>query len=875
MNVLNEFNFNNLNSNTENGDGSGIIILGLFFVTGIVFFLIVTAVFINKKRTPAPAPAPAPGGAPGETTRSPVGVQDLAVLPPDSDGTALGMFLSLLGPLLLGVGISAALDIVINRLKSLTAGSRTLIKNQLKALRSFKAATRPKFAIRAAARSAKKLLTQKLRSLGMVARVRLGMVWAGALKRAGYTSVQISEILARRIGQEATEQIMEKIAIRLAARAARGASLGPLAAVDLAFAAVTLGLDLANVGGWGNIDRRQTSDLLKERSINETEIRNSYIAGFKDDDGVVDPSTAVGFYPLYWGPLDEMGDTLTSDGLDVFDVMVEEKMFELLFADEPDPFIVKLLTNVAKKYGVSSTDIDQLISASMITDMTQDDYSNLYDRAFDSICISNGGVLVDTGVAGRAKQCSHATETACHAMSPWVEGEGLVGTDDQDITYTEWRDRKFFNKNYTPANVPAGVAGACIIQDPTRHEMCTSEKICRVRTNSTAIDECFNNVYIRNRGICHNKEDLCRGFGVSYCADMRRRGGSGGDCPTALDGTQADLGDYASILLPGETLPSCYKSTGDNWGEFFLGSTMYRYFSSGQYISNAVAAALAAPGELAAIGEGLSEGLSTAGQAVAVQAAGAQGGVLEEALAAPPPSNAESANAAEQFFVDFGNNFADAFNIPPPPPPPPPPGDCFPGSSLVTLEDSSVIQLRDLKLGMKVLSQCPKTGRKIFSEVFMWLVRNIGINYEYIKLTTDHGEILKLSSQHYVHVNDTLLSAQEVKIGDVVYIYDGKFEPTLITGIEYVVEDDAISPVTVSGNIVVNGVLASCVTTYEDLVGSSFPTIYFTKKTPPMMVHHWVFKNTFKYTGYRGVRLLKFLHRPLYILAGLEYVVPD
>jgi hypothetical protein len=171
---------------------------------------------------------------------------------------------------------------------------------------------------------------------------------------------------------------------------------------------------------------------------------------------------------------------------------------------------------------------------------------------------------------------------------------------------------------------------------------------------------------------------------------------------------------------------------------------------------------------------------------------------------------------------------------------------------------------------MKVLSQCPKTGRKIFSEVFMWLIRRIGTKGEYIKLTTENGEILELSSQHYVHVNDTLLSAQEVKLGDVLYVYENNFKPTTVVGIERVIQEDAISPVTVVGNIVVNGVLASCVTTYEDIIGSSFSTIYLTKKMPPMMAHQWVFKNVFKYFGYKGVKFVKFLHKPLYLLAGYD-----
>ena len=868
-NALNEFNFNNLNSLTENDDGSGwFLLIGAVLI--FVVFLAVALIFINKKRAGSPGPVDSGTGAPGgHGARTPVTVtQALATVPPDDGQTSLEIFVSMLGPLLLGIGIGLAPALITAAIKRLTASSKTLIKNQLKALRSFKAATRPQFAVRAVMRSTKKLLTQKLASLGLAARVHLGMVWGKALKAAGWTSERITQTLARRIGTEAAAKVAERSAARVAARLAATIETGPLMVAELALTAVSLGLDLSNTGGWLDIDERQTSDLLQERAIVEADLKNSYIGGFKNDAGVVDPTTAVGYYPLYWGPLDEMGDTVTSDGLDLFDVMIETKMYEMLIADEPDPFIVKLLEKVAIQYGVSSTDVEQLISASMLTDMTQDDYWGLYDRAFDSICLENGGVLIDTGIAGRAKQCSHASETTCHAQSPWVEGHGIISNEDKDVTYTEWRDRDFFNQNYTPASVPAGVAGACIVQDPTRHDMCTTEQICANYT-------CYNNEYVRNRGICQNKADLCDGFGVSYCPNMRQRGGSGGDCPTALNDTQADLGDYASILLPGETLPSCYKATGDNWAEFFLGSVIYRYFNSGEFIRDMVAL----PGSLEAAASTTPMLIGAAVLALSNPTGGtpnADEEYLGEAVQSYNPSDAPPAeDSAEQFFEEFGNGMEDFGNAIEGAFTPEDSGECFPGSSLVTLEDSSVIQLRDLKLGMKVLSQCPKSGKPVFSEVFMWLVRDIGIKGPYIKLTTSHGEILKLSSQHYVHVNDTLLSAQEVKLGDVVYIHDDKFEPSIVTKIENVFEDDAISPVTVTGNIVVNGVLASCVTTYEDIIGSSLPTVYFTKKMPPMMIHHWVFKTVFKYTGYKGVKFVKFLHKPLYIMAGLENAMSD
>jgi hypothetical protein len=571
------------NSLVENDDGESLLIFLMGFILFACALVVVFMLIIKTRNGSGDGESDGTGdgtGAPADDgSRSPAVIQALATLPPDDGMTSLGIFLSLLGPLVLGIATSAVPGLVIAAIRRLTDSSKTLIKSEIKALQSFKSATRPKFSARAIARSTKKLLTQKLGSLGLAARVRLGMIWGKALTRIGYTAAEMTQVLARRLGQAAAERIAAQIAARVAARVATASTHGPLMVFELAITAISLGLDLSNTGGWSNIDGTKTSDLLQQRAILEADLKNAYIGGFKDDNGVVDPSTAVGFYPLYWGPLDEMDDTVNSDGIDFFDVMIETKMFEMLMADNPDPFIVKLLGNVARQYGVTSTDINDLFSASLLTDMTTTDYEDLYDRAFDSICIDNGGVLVDTGLAGRPKQCSHANETSCHAKSPWIEGEGIATTDAENTTYTEWRERDFFNKNYSPANVPDGATGACIVADPTFHEMCSTESICMDRAQGV---DCGKNQYIRNRGVCTNTQELCRKAGVSYCADMRQRGGSGGNCPTTLDGgRQSDLGDYASILLPGETLPGCYQNTGDQWAEFFLGSTMYRYFNSG------------------------------------------------------------------------------------------------------------------------------------------------------------------------------------------------------------------------------------------------------------------------------------------------------
>jgi hypothetical protein len=211
----------------------------------------------------------------------------------------------------------------------------------------------------------------------------------------------------------------------------------------------------------------------------------------------------------------------------------------------------------------------------MINDLSQEDYWGLYDRAFEGICIASGGVIVDPG-SGHPKQCSHASEQRCHAFSPWVDHQGPQVDPDVDYTYTEWRNKDFFEKNYQPVVLPTNATGACIIQDPIIHDMCDSEEYC---TSSG----CAYNEYIRNMGVCQNTSGVCNVSGVSTCEHMRKVGGSGDNCETGAGGSQADLGPASSILPGNSTLRSCYISTGQYWAEMLLptGSSIYRWFASG------------------------------------------------------------------------------------------------------------------------------------------------------------------------------------------------------------------------------------------------------------------------------------------------------
>jgi hypothetical protein len=207
--------------------------------------------------------------------------------------------------------------------------------------------------------------------------------------------------------------------------------------------------------------------------------------------------------------------------------------------------------------------------------------------------------------------------------------------------------------------------------------------------------------------------------------------------------------------------------------------------------------------------------------------------------------------------------------------PPSSSGGCFPSDALVECEDGVMIRMDELSTGTRIKA-VDAAGRIVFSEVFMWLIYEPKIEGGFVRLETVSGAVIRLSVHHYIHTWEgsaqdwrdcVLLSAQEVKPGLSIMVR-GAIEE--ITSASRMSDRGLISPVTLEGSIVVDGVLASCATTYEDLVKTSrFGTWYFrNKRTPPMMVHHWFMKKSYTCMGRVGMTVLDTINWPLYKLAG-------
>jgi hypothetical protein len=130
---------------------------------------------------------------------------------------------------------------------------------------------------------------------------------------------------------------------------------------------------------------------------------------------------------------------------------------------------------------------------------------------------------------------------------------------------------------------------------------------------------------------------------------------------------------------------------------------------------------------------------------------------------------------------------------------------CFPGDATVQLKDKSFKMMSDLEIGDQVLV-APDT----YSEVYMFSHRHHDVLATFVKLSTESGHVLHLTSNHYLYVNQRLTAARAVQVGDVVLTAAGA--ETRVANISTVSKRGLYNPHTLQGDVVVNGIQTSTYT---------------------------------------------------------------
>ncbi|XP_065577708.1 sonic hedgehog protein-like isoform X2 [Artemia franciscana] len=184
-------------------------------------------------------------------------------------------------------------------------------------------------------------------------------------------------------------------------------------------------------------------------------------------------------------------------------------------------------------------------------------------------------------------------------------------------------------------------------------------------------------------------------------------------------------------------------------------------------------------------------------------------------------------------------------------------GGCFTGDSLVTLQDGEQVKMSDVRIGDRVLA-VDEDGNLIYSEVLLFLDRDVTDNRQFVKLTTESGETVELTASHLIFTvqsneyetmakllenenidssieeneitelsdneGDLFVSklqfhtlvaetfAKNVGKGDYLLVKNkvGKLVLQLVTEVAFSVQTGVYAPLTNTGTIIVNSVAASC-----------------------------------------------------------------
>jgi len=135
---------------------------------------------------------------------------------------------------------------------------------------------------------------------------------------------------------------------------------------------------------------------------------------------------------------------------------------------------------------------------------------------------------------------------------------------------------------------------------------------------------------------------------------------------------------------------------------------------------------------------------------------------------------------------------------------------CFwAGNEVQTLE-RGVVKISQLEIGEHVQS-IGADGTIYFSEVILHMDSINGFT-TFIRVTTESGKRLMLTPNHLIHIKGSSPKfASSLQIGEEVFVIENStVVPDIIISTEQVFDKGANSPLTESGSIVVNDILASC-----------------------------------------------------------------
>jgi hypothetical protein len=149
---------------------------------------------------------------------------------------------------------------------------------------------------------------------------------------------------------------------------------------------------------------------------------------------------------------------------------------------------------------------------------------------------------------------------------------------------------------------------------------------------------------------------------------------------------------------------------------------------------------------------------------------------------------------------------------------------CFHGADRVETKEYGTISMNELsqKRDAHVLTR-NDDGQLEYSPVRYWLHSQPETAMKFYTLQTESGHKLSITSEHLIYETDCrggdghAIYAKNVQIGRCLYVNDdGQLKETRVVEKDQEKMYGIYSPITTTGNIVVNNVLASCYNYYEN-----------------------------------------------------------
>lgn len=141
---------------------------------------------------------------------------------------------------------------------------------------------------------------------------------------------------------------------------------------------------------------------------------------------------------------------------------------------------------------------------------------------------------------------------------------------------------------------------------------------------------------------------------------------------------------------------------------------------------------------------------------------------------------------------------------------------CFTSDSTVQTETGEIRRLSQLKVGEKVLS-VNSNGETVFSEVIMFLDRDVNQTREFVQIKTNSGATIRTTPAHLLpvwkpHQHETkYLYADQVEENDFLLVnVNNNLEPQRVTEVRAILSRGFIAPLTREGTVIVDSIAASC-----------------------------------------------------------------